>query len=148
MAWYRCNSGNVGATPISLLNNCKIGMSATLVKNSPIDANNYVEVSGKTLILHRNSATPSLWLYTPYLEAGKKYALYFESSSESDGYIYLDYTTVISDTEDFPTTRIGSVYNVGGYSFTVQNSGYYAFILWRSNSNNITITNPYLIEIT
>ena len=148
MAWYRCERGKTEVTPISLLDNYKIGVSATLVKNSPIDANNYVEVSGKTLILHRNSATPSLWLYTPYLEAGKKYAFYFESSSESDGYIYLDFTTAISDTKDFPTTRIGSVYNVGGYSFTVQNSGYYAFILWQSNSNNITITNPYLIEIT
>lgn len=150
MAWFEShlNGGGGGgdSSVTSLLNNYAIGLSSSLATHSPIDANNYVEIVDDNVILHRNTGTPSLWIYTPYIETGKTYAFIYETFSGSDGYTYRDFTNTIPDTGDFAVSRIGSVVSTGGFSFTPTTSGYYAFIFWAGGGTEITVKNPKLVE--
>lgn len=152
MAWFEShlNGGGGGTTSISLVNNCKIGISANTVKQNPIDANNYVDVSEASVTLHRNNNSHNLWIYTPLLEAGKTYAIVWDSITGNDGNIYIDSATSIPSSGDVAVTRLGSISSLGiikGISVCPVNDGYYGFPVWSNNTGNITITNPRIIEV-
>lgn len=145
-SFFECRRFKSEKETISLLDNYAIGLSASLATHSPIDANNYVEVVDDSVILHRNSGNPSLWIHTPYLEAGKTYAFIYESSSGSDGYVYRDFASAIPATGDFAVSRIGSVGATGGFSFTPSTSGYYGFVFWSGGGSTISVKNPKIVE--
>lgn len=151
MVWFECTGGSSGgATSISLVNNCKIGVAANTVKQNPIDANNYVDISETSATLHRNNNNYNLWIYTPLLEAGKTYAIAWDSITGNDGNIYIDFTTSIPSSGDVTVTRLGNISSLGiikGISVCPANDGYYGFPIWFNNTGNITITNPRIIEV-
>ena len=158
MAWYRCvgsNGGGGGSQTISLANNYRIGVSPTTAKLSPLDANNYITVSGNVVTYHRNNVNYGLWIYTPLLTAGKVYAFSCDEITNSDKYFYLDYATTISTTGDTTITRLGqivpqttAVQNAGrGFVFEAPNDGYYGMVFWSNNTDDISVTNPCLTEI-
>ena len=136
-----------GIEPISLKNNYMIGDSDHTKYPSPIDANNYVEVSGNDVILHRNDAIYHLWCYTPLLQAGNLYTISFDSASNTNGYIYIEYATDIT-TNPVSTTRIAAVRATGisGYTFIAPANGYYGIIIWNDGNGDISMTNPRLID--
>lgn len=155
MTWYKCGGGgSEGLKPISLLNNYKIGISATVVKQNPIDANNYIVVSGNTITLKRNGNGIGLWIFTPELKANTVYALSFDTVTNTDGSIYFDYAGVVVSTGDISVTRLGSVSftqlsSYGrGFAFKTTDAGQYGFTLWSGNVNDIALTNPLLAEMT
>ncbi len=142
--------------PISLLDNYRIGLTATAVTTSPLDANNYITVSGKTITYHRSSINYGLWIFTPYLEAGKLYCFSVDDVVNSDGNWYLDITQAINPSGQTAITRLGSMNYSGqaimpltrGIVFMPQTSGYYGLVFWSSNTSDISVVNPRITEIS
>lgn len=154
MAYYDFlrSLGGGGSNTISLSDNVKITYSVSLVKPSPIDANNYISVSNNIVTFKRNTSNYSMWLACPIeLQAGKLYAFAYEAITNSDGNIYLDYApNGISDIGDTQVTRIKSFTQqngVKGVVFTVPTTGYYGFPIWNNNANDIVINNPTITLI-
>lgn len=143
--------GNAGPETVSLVNYCRIGVTATDKAQSPVDANNYIDVSGNVATLKRNNSNYHLWVYTPILlEIGKTYAIVFDSISGSDGNFYMEKTSDIS-----VNPIVASRFDTVGHSSSVINgvvikpdtNAYYGIAIWSQGTNDIVITNPRLIEI-
>lgn len=132
---------------VSLKNNYLIGNSATTEYKSPIDANNYVELSGDTVILHRNNSDYHLYIYTPLLTAGHLYTISFESVSGTDGKFYVRTANDIT-TNPVIVSQVAQINDNSGLSITFipQTDCYYGVCLWRSEYNNISVTNPQLVD--
>ena len=142
--------GIVTSPTYSLANSCYIGTSATNKVPSPIDANNYIAISGTTVTLKRNVYSYHLWVCTPVmLETGKTYAIVFDSITNSDGSFYVEKASDIT-TNPIVTTRFDTV----GHTSTVTNgivikpdtTAYYGIAIWKNNTSDIVVSNPLLIE--
>lgn len=144
--------GNTGGTqPIELANYTRIGVTATNKAQSPVDANNYIEVSGNVATLKRNSSNYHLWVYTPIiLEAGKTYAFVFDSITGSDNYFYMEKTSDIS-VNPIVASRFDTVGHsssvINGVTIKPDTDAYYGIAIWSQSLNDIVINNPRLIEI-
>lgn len=142
-------------SPISLIDNYRIGINATTVTTSPLDANNHITVSDKTITYHRNSANYGLWIFTPYLDAGKLYCFSVDDVVNTDMNWYLDITQTINPSGQTAITRVGSMNYSGqaimpltrGIIFSPQTSGYYGMVFWSSNTSDISVVNPRITEI-
>lgn len=138
-------------TSQSLVNNCRIGVTATNKALSPVDANNYIEVSGTTVTLKRNNANYHLWVYTPVvLETGKIYAIVFDSISGSDNNFYMEKTSDIS-VNPIVASRFDTVGHtssvISGVVIKPNTNAYYGIAIWSQSTSDIVLNNPRLIEI-
>lgn len=150
MAWIRSRKKHEGGdgNVVSLSSNYMIGYSNTQKTPSPYDTDNYIVKNGNILTLKRNNADYGIWIYTPYLQRGKTYTLYFDDCSGGDGNLYCDYSTNIS-ARPVITTRWGSVdlNSTKGVTIKPTVSGYYGLMLCSNNTNDIVINDPRLIYI-
>ena len=135
---------------ISLVNTCRIGVTASNKAQSPVDANNYIDVSGTTVTLKRNNNTYHLWIYSPQLlQVGKAYAFVFDSITNYDDNYYIEYTSDIM-ANPIVATRIGYADSdniLNGFVIEPTISAYYGVAIWRNNTNDIVVNNPRFIEI-
>lgn len=141
--------GNVEPKTISLANYCRIGVTATDKAQSPVDANNYIDVSGNVVTLKRNNTNYHLWIYTPILlQAGKTYTITFDSISGSDGNFYMEKTSDISVNPIY-ATRYDTVNHsssvINGIVIKPDTDAYYGIAIWSQSTADIVITNPKLI---
>lgn len=143
--------GEVPAEPIDLANFTRIGVTATDKAQSPVDANNYIDVSGNVVTLKRSNSNYHLWVYTPILlETGKTYAIVFDSITGSDNNFYMEKTSDIS-----VNPIVASRFDTVSHSSSVTNgviikpdaNSYYGIAIWSLGTNDIVINNPRLIEI-
>lgn len=143
--------GDVRAEPIELANYTRIGVTATDKAQSPVDANNYIDVSGNVATLKRSNSNYHLWVYTPILlQTGKTYAIVFDSITGTDNNFYMEKTSDIS-----VNPIVASRFDTVGHSSSVINgvvikpdtNAYYGIAIWSQGTTDIVITNPRLIEI-
>ena len=143
--------GNAGPETVSLVNYTRIGVTATDKAQSPVDANNYIDVAGNVATLKRNNSNYHLWVYSPILlQAGNTYAFVFDSITGSDNNFYMEKTSDIS-----VNPIVASRFDTVGHSSSVINgvvvkpdtNAYYGIAIWSQGTNDIVITNPRLIEI-
>lgn len=146
MAWTRSHkkSSGGGIIPVSLLDYCRIGSGSNRYQ-SPRDANNYIEISDKTVTLKRNGSDPMLWIFSPIMvETGKNYGFFFDSISNTNGYGYLEKTFDISVNPIVVAQRFQTVGMSGSnyVIFTAPDDCYVGIALWSGNSNDIVVVNP------
>ncbi len=143
--------GEVRAEPIELANYNRIGVTATDKAQSPVDTNNYIDVSGNVVTLKRNNTSYHLWVYTPILlQAGKTYAIVFDNITGTDNNFYMEKTSDIS-----VNPIVASRFDTVGHSSSVisgvvvkpDTDAYYGIAIWSQGTTDIVITNPRLIEI-
>lgn len=118
-----------------------IGYSDTAAHQSPIDANNYIEVVGDDVILHRSSNSNNCSIYTE-LNAGDRCTVFFDDLANTDGNIYIHKCSDIS-TEPVVMQRISTQQISSNMtSFVAPENAYYVFSFWSNNTNSITLSNP------
>lgn len=152
MAFIRCigsnGGGGGGLTPIPLINEAVwIATNATNRTKTPIDANNYIETSGNTATLHRNNSGYGLVVRLPNLQADHTYLFGFDSITTSDNSLYIGRVTSLTSTT-MTDTRIMTVDNRNmALKITPSADNDYSVMIWVGNTNDIVITNPYLIDL-
>ena len=146
---YDKSSGSGGGlTPIPLIDEAVwIATDATHRTKTPIDANNYIDISDNTATLHRTNSSYALVVRLPDLQAGHTYLFGFDSVTNSDNSFYVGQVTSLTDTT-MTDTRIMTADNRNtALKITPSTSSDYSVMIWSGNTSNIVITSPYLIDL-
>lgn len=140
--------GGGGLMPISLIDEAVwIATSGTNRTKTPIDANNYIDISDNTATLHRTNSSYALVVRLPDLQANHTYLFGFDSITNSDNSLYVGQVTSLTSTT-MTDTRIMTADNRNmALKITPSTSGDYSVMIWVGNTNDIVLVNPYLIDL-
>ena len=141
--------GGGGLEPISLVSDSEwIATGATNRAKTPIDVNNYIEVSGNTVTLHRTNSSYGLVVRIPNLKANHVYILLYDSITNSDNNLYEGLVTSIT-ASTMIDSRIGSyTYPMGSlWRIAPAADNDYTAMFWSNNTNDIILDNPRLLDL-
>lgn len=143
---FRCGGGRLPENLIS--NSVWIATSSDSRTKSPIDANNYIEVVGDIVTLHRNRSSNALVIKLPNLKQGKRYCFSWDSLTNTDNNLYIGYVTNETATTMSSNRVITTTSQYKGFFFA-NTFGNYSMdvLLYSDNINDISITNPILYRI-